>query len=155
MRNQAPRLENLSPTEQGDDSAGRSRNQSSSLDSSVDRDILNGRSISPLEKTPDRIPQPGTSDTPQPLKRRTPWYFDGFSPMKPIMKKQLRRRKLKKELDQLIDRSDIDEGPPPSKIAYSRTRFSEQKKNEEKKLEKLKAKEKVDALKQIFRITEF
>ena len=126
------------------DSAGRSRNQSSSIDSSVDRDILDGRSISPLEhisitpeRTPDRIPS--ASPTPprtkllqntveaQPqTKTRNQWYFDGFNPMKPTVKKKLRRRKLSKELDQLVDELDIDEGPPPSKIALTRTRYNEQ-----------------------------
>ena len=123
-----------------DDSAGRSRNQSSSLDSSIDRDILDGRSISPLEQisttpemTPDRIPSvsptppqvPKTAD--QSKSRTNRWYYDGFHPMKPSLKRKLRRRKLSKELDQLVDGLDIDEEPPPSKMALSRTRFKERK----------------------------
>merc|ERR1712131_564713 len=174
MRNRAPRRGRISPAEQecvgecvDDDSAGRSRNQSSSLDSSIDRDILDGRSISPLEQisttpemTPDRIPSvsptppqvPKTAD--QSKSRTNRWYYDGFHPMKPSLKRKLRRRKLSKELDQLVDGLDIDEEPPPSKMALSRTRFKERKKNEQKRLEKIKAKEKEDALKQIFVITE-
>jgi len=158
------------PTEPDIDSAGRSRNQSSSIDSSADRDILNGRSISPLEHisitpatTPDRIPsvsptpprRPNTAEVQSQRKRRNPCYFDGYNPMKATLKKKLRRRKLSKELDQLVDELDIDEGPPPSKLALTRTKYSEKKKIEQKKQEAIKAQEKEDALKQIFAITEF
>ena len=47
--------------------------------------------------------------------------------MKATIKKKLRRRKLSKELDQLVDELDIDEGPPPSKLALTRTKYSEKK----------------------------
>ena len=114
------------------------------MDSSVER--VDGRSLSPSispseqitttpEMTPDRVES--VSPTPQKAaedknftnqcKRPNKWYFDGFHPMKPTLKRKLRRRKLSKELDQLVDCLDIDEGPPPSKIALSRTRYNERR----------------------------
>ena len=108
----------------------------------MDREILDGRSISPLEpisitpeRTPDRLqsmsPTPpqkqNATEIPNQSKSRRWSYFDGFNPMKPMIKKKLRRRKLSRELDQLVDGLDIDEGPPPSKMALTRTRYNEQK----------------------------